>query len=116
MNTAHYNLNKIIKIRVCDFHEDNWHCYKPERKFFGMIVRPAGVYSVIGGSFICRVDEMKEKMATYVFRDNDVFHKPECILFFEDGHQVSHPCETIDEAMKKAEEIKAQCGKWISIE
>lgn len=103
------NLEKLIRIKVYNFSEDDWYECKSEIKFLGIIIRKGGLY---GWHTYTTIDELPNR----VIKDLKVFLKPHYELHFEDGHKIIYWSETYTEALLGAEKIKRQTGKWVTIE
>lgn len=113
MNKQFFNLEKIVRIIVYDFQPSRWYGYKKAKKFVGITFRKEGLY---GWHNFIAIADIKKELPNCVLKDGAVLEKPECRLFFDDGHATSYFFETYEQAISKAEEIKIQCGKWITIE
>lgn len=112
---THYNLEKLIKIRVVDFKADPWHSYKREKKIFGLAFRKEGIYSHFGHYFY-PINEIETSFPDNVLRNEEFLTKPCCVLYFENNHTLNEWHDTYIDAVKRAEEIKEKSGKWLTIE
>lgn len=107
---THFNLEKLIKIKVYDFANDTYWQYKRELKLFGQTCRREGVYGW-GGDFL-QINELENR----IIKDGEVLLKPRCELSFQDNHNVTYWHEDLKLALDHADKIKSQAGKWINVE
>lgn len=104
------NLEKLIRIKVYNFSKDDWYSCKKEIKFLGITLREGGIYG--WHSHYHSIDELENR----VLRNLEVMFKPHCELFFENDHTTIYWHETYTDALLRAEDIRAQSGRWIITE
>ncbi len=113
MKTKEYhNLDKLIKVKVCDFYLSNFYKYKKERKYtilYGLITIRfnEGVYR-FDGNYIGYLPE------NHVIIDDKVYEKPELRMIFENDIEKTVYFDTFEDAIKAGEDITIlRRGLWI---
>jgi len=109
---TYYNLEKIIKIVVKDIQISATFVYKKEKKFLGIRLMKEGIYDVRWNE---RYD-MDHEFTDIFLKDDNVYKKAKCTLFFEDGHILNYLYDTYELALSKSIEIMNKTGNWLSIE
>lgn len=105
---AKYNLDKLIKVRVCDFTPSVWYEYKTykPRTFFRWAERKAGIYSALGGNF------KGDKIDGHTVMGGELYENPEVVLSFQNDFTYRRSFKTLKDAEKFAKEITTSKG-WV---
>ncbi len=98
-----YNLEKLVKIEVCDFYPSVWYTWKPKKTFLGMTTQKEGVYFSVWDSF-----ETTTIPKNLVLKNDTLYEKPIVTLYYESKAEKTYRFETLQEAnefMDKAKEL-----------
>lgn len=100
-----YNLDKIVKITVCDFFPARYFTYNKEVKFLGVIIKKSGIYDFIG-YFAGYIPE------NHTLKENVLYENPEVEIWFQDKSRMKFYFNSFEEA-KRFEEKITKTGNWL---
>lgn len=101
-----YNLEKLVKIEVCDFYLSVWYVWKPQKKFLGFITQEEGVYlDAMGGIF-----ESKKIPDNLILKNGKLYNKPMVTLYYESKIEKTYRFETLKEANEFRDKVKELSG------
>lgn len=109
---SYYNEDKIVKLRIIDFHKSNRYVYKKQLKFLGIIFRQPGIYD----KFTINSDDFLEELPKNhtIFMNNLIMENPEVVLTFVDKSIKRIFFEDILDATKYAKNL-IKDKKWLEI-
>ena len=103
-----YNLDKLVRIKVNDFHESKWYSFKEEKKsWFNKQKR--GFYR----NFIDLTYISEDCPLNHTLKNGIVYENPEVILSYEGNISKTYYFKTLDEAEKFASHFSVE-GRWVS--
>lgn len=102
-----YNLDKLIRVKLCGFTPHSWYQWLDEKKFLGLTIRRAGVYDKFGHYY-----EGIDALENCVIKDGEVFEKPCVILTYVSEIQKVYYFGSFEEADEFANKITSSI-KWI---
>lgn len=102
-----YNLDKLIRVKLCDFTPHVWYQWLDEKKFLGLTIRKAGVYDKFGHYY-----EGTNAPENCVIKDGEVFEKPCVILTYVSDIQKVYYFDSFKEAEEFANKMTSTIN-WI---
>jgi len=98
-----YNLDKLVKVRVYDFHPSTSYIFMKEKKakYFWQDSCEEGVYKSFGGL----VSKGIKTPENHVIKDGIVFEKPEVTMYLQGGISTTKYFETLIESEEFANSI-----------
>ena len=109
----HYNLQKIIKMRIFDKKEETWRPkYQKQFSFCGIKLLGEGIVGIMGS--FTPISDIKTYYPNHFIENGILYEKPELRLYF--GTEVcSIYFDTKQECIEKAKELMKVTGIWYYI-
>ena len=96
-----YNLEKLVKIEVCDFYPSIWYKWKPKKTFIGITTQKEGIYCSLWNAF-----ETNIIPKDLVLKNGVLYNKPIVTLYYESKIEKTYRFETLKEAIDFRDKVK----------